>query len=227
MGGARTTEYVRLRLRSSASLLLVLAALADLPLGAAALTIAECATRGFRAGETACGTCAIVRKALGEASEHAADCAACCSGTLDWRDARRYDSAILQLSRGGGGGGPGMMMQNMQGPGISGALEFLEKGGEAEFPELTVWDVPGETPYSQRGKQRSQLSISSYLQRDMMHSTPWCPTAQVRRRLLCSWTQMPLMRPKNHTAVTVPCAGWGCRRESPSGKWSTSARRSE
>lgn len=122
---------------------------------ARALTPGECAARGFAAGDLACGACAHVRKALGEESAAFADCAACCSTTLDWRAPRRYDTAVLQLGRASASQ-------------FHGANEFLEKGGEAEFaPELSVWDVRGE-----RGTQAKRQANGAFATCGRLHRTP-------------------------------------------------------
>ena len=141
------------------SVLLLLALLAA-PLGAvsasasaaasigAPASYSDCALIGYVAGTLDCATCDALKASL-ESSDEEAACRACCSTTVGWRSARRYDSARLVVPKasafGGFGGmfsGGGMMGGGGPEPGVK---EFLEKkeGAARWGPRLQVSQAEG------------------------------------------------------------------------------------
>lgn len=61
------------------------------------IPLSKCAELGFQAGRLPCSTCSDLSEALGAADALAAECASCCSTTLDFNSARRYDGGALHV----------------------------------------------------------------------------------------------------------------------------------
>ena len=91
------------------------------------VALSACAGHGFDPSRLACGTCALVARALGAAHASASACTSCCSSALDIRGGGRFDAAEVRVCR----------------PRAAGGLaEWLEKA-EAQWAEKGVAVVDG------------------------------------------------------------------------------------